>query len=383
MGAGHSKFGNRYDAHVTELAFESYRDAIENIDLEPDEIEFVAIGSAMAGVAYEEGLAAPLLMEYLGLNPSGTVRNEAACATGMASVHTAHHMIASGHVDVAMALGVEKMTEVDTPTMMEFIGRAGSYLWEFENFGLTFPGYYAIHATAHMDRFGTTEEDLAKISVKNHKYGAMNEKSYLRKETSVDEVMGSPVIAWPLKLFDCCPINDGSSAIILASKERAKEITDTPVWVTGLGSATCSTNLAGRKNFVGIESAQVASKKAYEMAGVGPEDVDVAEAHDCFTIAELMAYEDVGFCEKGEGKELVREGQNEIGGEHPVNPCGGLKSKGHPIGATGCAMIYELTNQLRGEAKPEGRQASIDNGVALAHNVGGTGHYCYVTILER
>ena len=383
VGVGQSKFGRRTECHVTELAFESFKEALEDCGLEQKDIEFASVGSAGAGAMYEEALVAPLLCEYLGLNPAGAVRCEAACATGMAAVHMAHHMVASGHVDVAMALGVEKMSEVDTPTMVEFIGRSGSYLWEFENFGLTFPGYYAIHATRHMWKFGTTEEHLAMIAVKNHKYGAMNPKAQFQRETTVDEVLRSPVIAWPLKLFDCCPITDGSATVILASEEKAGEITDTPVWVKGLGEATVPTNLARRSDYVGIESAVVASRKAYKMAGVGPEDIDVATAHDCFTIAELMAYEDLGFCEKGEGKKFVEEGQMYVGGKHPVNVDGGLKAKGHPIGATGCAMIYELTKQLRGEVKPSERQAPIKRGVALAHNVGGTGHYCYVTILGR
>lgn len=382
VGVGHSKFGRRADCHVTELAFESFKEALEDSDLRQEDIEFVSVGCAGAGGWNEEALIAPLLCEYLALNPTGTVRCEAACATGMAAVHTAYYTIASGHKDIAIALGIEKMSEVDTLTMVEFIGRAGSYLWEFENFGLTFPGYYAIHATRHMAKFGTKEEHLAMISVKNHKYGAMNPKAHLQKETTVDEVMRSPVIAWPLKLFDCCPITDGSATVILASEEMAKKITDTPIWINGIGEATVPTNLARRTDYVGIESAVVASRKAYEMAGVGPDDIDVATAHDCFTIAELMAYEDLGFCKKGEGKKHVEDGQMYVGGKHPLNVDGGLKAKGHPIGATGCSMIYELTKQLRGEV-PAGRQAPIKKGMALAHNVGGTGHYCYVTILGR
>lgn len=220
------------------------------------------------------------------------------------------------------------------------------------------------------------------IAVKSHKYGVLNPKAQFRKETTVDEVMSSPYIAWPLKLFDCCPITDGSATVIVASEDKAKEITDTPIWVKGVGTATCPTNLARREDYIGIEAAVEASRHAYKMAGVKPDDVDVATVHDCFSIAELMAYEDLGFCEKGEGKKFVEEGQMYVGGKHPVNVDGGLKSKGHPIGATGCAMIYELTKQLKGEAEP-GRQVPIKKGVALAHNVGGTGHYCYVTILGR
>lgn len=237
--------------------------------------------------------------------------------------------------------------------------------------------------TAHMDKYGTKEEDIAKVAVKNHHYGNLNEKSYLQRVIELEDAMDSDIIAWPLKLYYCCPINDGSASVIMASEEKAKEMTDDPVWVTGLGSGTSPVSLPNREDLYSIKSARVAAKKAYDMAGVGPEDIDVATVHDCFESAEIIAYEDLGFCEPGEGKELIREEQTYAGGEYPVNLCGGLKSKGHPIGATGTAMIYELNKQLREEVKEEERQAPIDNGVALAHNVGGTGHYSYVTILER
>ncbi|KXB04321.1 acetyl-CoA acetyltransferase [candidate division MSBL1 archaeon SCGC-AAA382A13] len=384
VGAGQSKFGNRLDVDVRELSAESFVEALEDADnLEKKNIEFASIGTAGAGQMYEEGLTAPVICEYLGLNPIGTQRTEAACATGTSAVHLIYNMIASGQIDIGLALGIEKMTEIPTRLMMEFIGRAGAYLWEFENFGPTFPGYYAILATAHMANFGTTEEDFAKVAVKNHKYGKMNEKAFLRKEIDIEEAMNSDLIAYPLKLYYCCPINDGSASVIMASEEKAKEMTDTPVWITGLGSGTSPVNLSNRDTFTGIKSAQVAAKQAYDMAGVKPEDIDVATVHDCFESAEIMAYEDLGFCEKGEGKSLIREGQTYAGGKYPVNLCGGLKSKGHPIGATGTAMIYELKKQLQEKAEPRERQASIDNGVALGHNVGGTGHYSYVTILER
>ncbi|KXA90640.1 acetyl-CoA acetyltransferase [candidate division MSBL1 archaeon SCGC-AAA259D14] len=384
VGAGQSEFGNRLDVDIKELSAESFVEALEDTEnLEKKDIEFASIGSVGAGLMFEEGLVAPLLCEYLGLNPIGTQRTEAACASGMSAVYLIYNMIASGQIDIGLAMGTEKMTEITTPLMMEFIGRAGSYFWEFENFGPTFPGYYAIYATAHMAKYGTTEEDFARVAVKNHKYGALNEKSYLRKEIDIETAMNSDIIAWPLKLYYCCPINDGAASIIMASEEKAKELTDSPVWITGLGSGTSPVNLANRKSFTSIESARVAAEKAYDMAGVGPDDVDVASVHDCFESAEIMAYEDLGFCENGEGKELIREKQTYADGDIPVNLGGGLKSKGHPIGATGAAMIYELHKQLLEKAKPSDRQASIDNGVALAHNVGGTGHYTFVTILER
>ncbi|MHA1583208.1 MAG: thiolase domain-containing protein [Candidatus Baldrarchaeia archaeon] len=384
IGVGNSKFGNRQDVNVTELAFEAVKPAIEDAGITPKDIEFVAVGSAGAGAWYEEALPTVIAAEYCGLTGAGLVRCEAACASGSAAVFTVYSAIASGQIDIGMALGLEKMREVDTPTVVELIGRAGYYLWEFHNFGMTFPAYYAIHATAHMAKYGTTEEDLALVAVKNHKYAAMNPVAHFQKEISVDDVLSSYPIAWPLKLYDCCPVTDGSAAVILASEEKVKELKiDTPVWIEGIGYSSGTGNLSKRDSYVGLKSAVIAAQKAYKMAGVGPEDIEVATVHDCFTIAEIMAYEDLGFCKKGEGPKLLREGQTEIGGKIPVNVDGGLKAKGHPIGATGCSMIYELTKQLREEAEKRQRQVPLKKYTALAHNVGGTGHYCYVTILRR
>jgi len=384
IGVGNSKFGNRQDVNVTELAFEAVKPALEDAGLTPKDIEFVAVGSAGAGAWYEEALPAVISAEYCGLTGAGLVRCEAACASGSAAVFTVYSAIASGQIDIGMAIGLEKMREVDTPTVVELIGRAGYYLWEFHNFGMTFPAYYAMHATAHMAKYGTTEEDLALVAVKNHKYGALNPVAHFQKEITIDEALSSYPIAWPLKLYDCCPVTDGSAAVILASEEKVKELKiDTPVWIEGIGASSGTGNLSKRDSYVGLKSAVIAAQKAYKMAGVSPEDIEVATVHDCFTIAEIMAYEDLGFCKKGEGPKLLREGQTEIGGKIPVNIDGGLKAKGHPIGATGCSMIYELTKQLREEAEKRQRQVPLKNYIALAHNVGGTGHYCYVTILRR
>jgi acetyl-CoA C-acetyltransferase len=212
----------------------------------------------------------------------------------------------------------------------------------------------------------------------------MNPIAHLRNKITVDDVLSSMMISSPLKLFDCCPVTDGAAAVVLASEEKIKELrVDAPVWVAGIGYAGGTANLSRRTDYVGLEASVVASRMAYRNAGVSPDQVEVAEVHDCFTIAEIMAYEDIGLCAKGEGAKLIREGQTEIGGKIPVNVDGGLKAKGHPIGTTGCSMIYELTKQLREEAVEKSRQVPLKNHIALAHNVGGTGHYCYVTILKR
>jgi len=384
IGAGCSKFGVRNDVTISELAFEAVKPSLEDADLSAQDIEFVALGSTGAGAWYEELLPAVVISEYCGMTKAGLVRCEAACASGSAAFFTAYSAIASGQADITMALGAEKMREIDSATAMEWIGRAGNYLWEFHNFGVTFPAYYALYANAHMAKYGTTEEDLALVAVKNHKYGSMNPIAHLRNKVSVEDVMSSMVIASPLKLYDCCPLTDGASSLVLASEEKVKELKiDTPVWIAGIGYSSGTANLSKRTDFVGLEASVLASQRAYKAAGIGPEQVEVAEVHDCFTIAEIMAYEDIGLCKKGEGVKLLRGGQTEIGGKIPVNMDGGLKAKGHPIGATGCAMMYELTKQLREEAVEKARQVPLRNYVALAHNVGGTGHYCYVTILRR
>jgi acetyl-CoA C-acetyltransferase len=383
IGIGNSKFGVRQDVNISELAFEAVRPALEDSRLEARDIPFVALGSVGAGAWYEELLPAVVVSEYCGMTGAGLVRCEAACASGSAAFFTAYSAIASGHADVAMAMGVEKMREIDSATAMEWIGRAGYYLWEFHNFGVTFPAYYALHANAHMAKYGTTEEDLALVAVKNHKYGSMNPIAHLQNKVTVDDVLNSMVIASPLKLYDCCPLTDGASALVLASEEKVKELgVDMPVWVAGIGYSSGTANLSKRNSYVGLEASVQASQRAFKAAGITPGQVDFAEVHDCFTIAEIMAYEDIGFCGRGEGVKLLREGQTEIGGKIPVNMDGGLKSKGHPIGTTGCSMIYELTKQLRGKAE-KGRQVPLKNNIGLAHNVGGTGHYCYVTILRR
>jgi acetyl-CoA C-acetyltransferase len=379
VGIGHSRFGRRTDVNIGELAFESIKEAVDDAGVDKKDIGNVVVGSA--GGWYEESLPAVVVDEYAGLTGAGTMRVEAACASGSAAVKAAYNIILSGEADIAMAVGVEKMTEVDTPTSVELIGRAGSYMWEFENYGMTFPAYYALYAVAHMNKFGTTEEDMSRVSVKAHHYGAMNPLAQFQKEITLEKAMGSQVVSWPLKLYDACPLTDGSAAVILASESVAKKLSDTPVWIRGVGYSSDTANLSRRVDYVGLSAAVAAAKLAYSRAKVSPGQIDVATAHDCFTIAELMAYEDLGFCKKGEAANMIREGQTELGGKIPVNLDGGLKAKGHPIGATGVSMAVEITKQLRGEA---GRnQAPVRNGLGLIHNIGGTGHYAYVTILSR
>jgi acetyl-CoA C-acetyltransferase len=246
--------------------------------------------------------------------------------------------------------------------------------------GMTFPGLYALMATAHMHAYGTTERHLAMIGVKNHYHGSLNPKAHMQKEVTLEAALSARMVAWPLKLYDCSLITDGASCLILTEPELAHRFTDSPVQIVGSGQASDSIALHERDSFTSLVAAKVASKKAYEMAAVEPGDMDFAEVHDCFTIAELIAYEDLGFCEPGEGKRLVENGETRLGGRIPVNTSGGLKAKGHPVGATGTGQAYEVYLQLTGQA---GKRQVKDAEVGLTHNVGGSGATAAVHIYRR
>jgi acetyl-CoA C-acetyltransferase len=251
-------------------------------------------------------------------------------------------------------------------------------MWE-SPFGPTMPAYYAMHARAHMDRYGTTEEQLALVSVKNHMYGAKNPYAMFQKEITIDDVLKSRIVASPLKLYDCCANADGATCIILAAEKLARKFTDTPVWLAGLGLASSPMSLTSRSEFASFECSVLAAKQAYKMAKVTAHQIDVAEVHDSFTSAEIMNYEDLGFCKRGEGGKFVEEGQPYIGGKMPVNVDGGLLSKGHPVGATGAAHIISIAKQLRNEAEAN----QVPNAkLGLAHNIGGIGMYAVCTVLR-
>ena len=381
IGVGMSRFGKRTDARIDELAWEAFSEALQDSGVTQKDIDQFVVSSL--GGWSSEFLPAVVVGEYCGLASKPTMRVEAACASGSAAAFQSYLAVASGQADMAAAIGVEKMSESPMPTTVEFIGRAGNYFWEFENFGLTFPGYYALYATAYMDKYGAKEEDFAEVAVKNHYYGSMNSKAQYQKTVSVEEVMKSRYIAWPVKLLDSSPITDGSAAVIFANAERAKHFVKEPVWIRSIGVSSGTANLSKRKDFLGLDAAQTASQQAFRKAGIAdPKSAfDVAEVHDCFTIAEVLAYEDLGIAEKGQGFKMAKEHQTYKGGLLPANLSGGLKAKGHPIGATGLVMLAELKRQLLQEVGGQ-RQADIKKGWALAHNIGGTGHYAYVTTLS-
>ena len=379
---GISKFGKRHDINVFDLAYESVKEVFDEGVVSPEDIDYVIFTTT--GFTPEFSPAG-VYLEYLGLNPKGFHRVEAACASGSAGVYTAYHMIKSGLADNILVIGLEKMRDLDTPTAVEYLARLGCYFWEVREYGITFPGYYSLFMTRYMYEYGATEEDFCRVAVKNHFYGARNPKAQYQREIDIDTCLNSMYVARPIKLYDSSPLTDGSSAVILSSEDWIKKNSvDTPIWIEGFGSASMPASLTNRNSFTSIESAKIAADIAYKMAKIDDpvRRIDVATVHDCFTIAEILAYEDLGFAPPGKGIELIRNGETYIGGKIPVNLDGGLKAKGHPVGATGEAMFVEIVKQLRNEAE-RGRQADIKEGYGLTHNVGGVGQYAYVSILRR
>ena len=378
VGIGHGKFGVRSDASLRELAFEAVKACLDDAGIPLKEVDSMVTG--IAGDEFALGLQpSAQVHDYIGFHPRPNFRVEGACATGSIALRTGIMNVASGLADVVLVVGVEKMTEVPTSTATEIMGKAGDSIWEYP-FGTTFPGYYAMIANAHMAEYGTTEEQLAMVSVKNHYYGSLNPYAHMQKAIDLQKALTSFTVAYPLKLYDCSLITDGAAAVIIASEERTKAISKKPVWIVGSGLATDTLRLGDRKSLTSILAAREAARIAYKMAGVGPADIDVANVHDCFTIAEIVAYEDLGFCERGEGGKLIAAKETYVGGKIPVNVDGGLKSKGHPIGATGVSMAIEITKQLRGEA---GERQVKNPEIGLAHNVGGTGQVVAVHIFRR
>jgi acetyl-CoA C-acetyltransferase len=377
IGVGHGVFGRRSDATVQELAFEAFRDALKDAGIGPSAIDASVIGSVPE---YHKQRSLPgVVQEYLGLNPKPTWLTEVACASGSAAIRTAWLSIRAGIHRIVAVIGCQKMTELSTPEILALMGRVGEVQWE-SIFGTTFPAYYALFAQRHMHEFGTTREQMCDVAIKNHHYGAKNPNALFRKEITREQALASEEVSSPLCVYDCCANADGAACVILATEEVTLEGPRTPVWLDGMGCATASMSVLRRPNLVGLPSAETAAAQAYGMAGVTPADIDVADVHDCFTIAEIMAYEDLGFCPKGEGGRFAAERQTYIGGKVAVNVDGGLKAKGHPIGATGVSMTVEIVKQLRGECGP--RQVP-EAKLGLTHNVGGIGQYCFVQVLRR
>jgi len=375
VGVGQSNFSRRCSISIKELAFEAFKEAMDGLEIANKDIDASIICSSL----YDKQRSAENpIAEYLGLNPKPTFLIENACAASSTGLRVAWSLIKSGLHKIVAVIGIEKMSGQTSREAAEMMGRAYDITWE-SSFGLTMPAGYAMHARAHMAKYATTEEQLAKVRVKNSYYSVKNPKAAYQKALSLEEILDSMPVSLPLKMLDCCANADGASCIILAEGDIAKEITRIPIWISGLGAAS-NTGVARRESFTSLVCAKEAANQAYSMAGVDPRDIDVAEVHDCFTIAEIMAYEDLGFAKQGEGPRLIEERETYLEGKIPVNVDGGLLCKGHPIGATGGSQIRTIVMQLRGEA---GEVQVKDAEIGLVHNIGGIGHYANVTILRR
>jgi acetyl-CoA C-acetyltransferase len=382
IGVGQSRFVRAYSGSVRELAFEAYQEAVTDAGMTAADIDATVVCSAPE---YDKQRSpAGVIAEYLGLNPQPTFYAETLCSSSSTGLKLAYAMVASGLHQAVMVVGFQIMSQLSSEESQERMGRGADIQWE-SPFGTMMPAYYAMHAQAHMARYGTDLEDLARVRVKSATYGQLNEKGMIRKPVSLEQFSDpehffSGPVASPLRGGDCCANADGSSCMIVVSEEKAKAFNQKPVWIKGIGAASAPVNMAGREKLTGLAVAEEAGRQAYAMAGIGPGEVDVAEVHDCFTIAEIMAYENLGFAEPGEGPALIRAGETYKEGRIPVNVDGGLLSKGHPIGATGGSQIRTIVLQLRGDA---GEIQVPDAAIGLVHNIGGVGLYGNVTILGR
>jgi len=380
VSAGLSKFGKREGLYGRELFAEAAGEAFDRCPKLDPKKDVQALFVGHMGESYEhQGHTGATMADWAGLLHVPATRTEAACGSSGVALRAGIYAVLSGLCDVVMVGGVEKMTHRTTPEVTEFLAMASDYPFE-QWHGITFPGLFALMATAHMHKYGTTERQLGMVAVKNHYHGSLNPKAHMQKEITLEMALSSRVIAWPLKLYDCSLITDGASCVILTKPELAKKYTDTPVHIIGSGQASDTIGMYEREGFTSLAAAKIAAKQAYEMAGVKPEDVDCAEVHDCFTIAEIIAYEDLGFCKPGEGGKLVEKDETRLGGRLPVNTSGGLKAKGHPVGATGTGQAYEMYLQLTGNAdKRQVKNAEI----GVTHNVGGSGATAAVHVYRR
>jgi acetyl-CoA C-acetyltransferase len=407
VGAGMGKFGTYKDKSSRDLFVEAFQEMKTSVDkgLENKDIEAIYIGCFSSDLFEGQGHIAPLMTDWVGLVPKPATRIEDACASSGAALRQGILAIASGLYDIVLVGGVEKMTDLPTERVTDTLAAASDVLYEAPA-GFTFPGVFGAVATAHMKQYGTKLEHFLQVAIKNHDNGALNPKAQFG---SIKSIMASrikrakekgqpiptwedemdflkdsavnPVVAWPMRLFDCSPISDGAACLLLVAEDIANSFTDLPIYIIGTGHASDHA-LYQKPNFTSFPATQLAAKEAYEMAGVEAKDIQIAEVHDCFTVAEIVATEDLGIFPPGEGAKAIETGLTARTGAKPVNTSGGLKSKGHPVGATGIAQVIEIWQQLRGQAGA--RQVPIqDLRLGLTHNLGGSGATCIVHIYER
>jgi len=379
IGVGMTKYGEHWNYGLKDLIAEAGINAIKDAGITGADIEMIIGGSMSSGMFIGQEHTGALFADYMGLNPKPAIRAEAACASSSVAMRVGYMAIASGLHDCVAVGGAEKMTDVYGSQATTTL--AGAMDMDNEAFfGLTFPGVYALIAKRHMYQYGTTREQLAMVAVKNHANAFHNPKAQYQKKITIDDVLKSQLVADPLRLLDCSPIADGAACVILVPAEKARKYTDTPVYIKATTQASDTLSLYMRKDITTMMATVQAAREAYKIAGIGPEKIQLAEVHDCFTINEIVSIEDLGFCKKGEGGKMVESGQNEIGGKIPINTSGGLKAKGHPVGATGAGQIVEIVEQLRGEA---GKRQVSGAETGLTHNVGGSGSTVVVHILSR
>ena len=376
LGAGSTKYGKLEDS-ITDITLQASVDAIESAGIESKDIKAGYISNVF-GVADKQVHLGPVVMSNLGISDRPSLSIESACGSGSVSFREAYANVAAGFYDVVLVTGVEKVTHTGTEWTTTYFSYCSDFFYEGQA-GASFPGLFASMARAYIHEFKATEEDFAQVAVKNHDNGLLNPKAHLRKKITIDDVMNSAVVASPLKLYDCCPFSDGASAVILCNEKFAKDHGADYIEVLGSGRGGSPAALQGREHLTTIPSTRIAADAAFKMAGITPKDIDFAEVHDCFTIAEVVDTEDLGFFEKGKGIEAVREDQTKLNGQISINPSGGLKSKGHPIGATGVGQIVEVYDQLTGNA---GARTVKNAKIGLTHNFGATGASCAVHIFQ-
>jgi acetyl-CoA C-acetyltransferase len=375
VGVGMTRFGELWESSLRSMFAEAASAALT--DAGADHLDGLYVGSMAPGQFVGQEHLGPLMAAQIGMAGIPAMRVESACASGGAALRAAFIEVASGMSDLVMAAGVEKMN--DGSDVTEVLATASDQ--ELEAFhGVTFPALYAMIARAHMETYGTTVEEMSWVSVKNHKHGAMNPCAQFPREVTLDQVMNSSKVADPLRLLHCSPVSDGAAAVLLCPLEQASRYSEHPVKIMGTGAATASLNLADRPDPAILDAVRESGDRAYEMAGIEPKQVHVAEVHDCFAIAEICCIEALGFVAPGKGGEAAQSGYTALGGALPVNTSGGLKSKGHPVGATGIAQAIEVVEQLRGAG---GDRQVKDAAIGLTQNMGGSGASSIVHIFGR
>jgi acetyl-CoA C-acetyltransferase len=377
VGIGKTNFGAFADRDLRSLAVEAGQKALDNAHAKPSQVEAFYLGNFAGPSFVGQNHLAPYVAAGLGITGVPATRFEAACASSGAAFFQAVQAVAAGIYDAVLVTGVEKMTSQSTPKVTEILAAAGDVGTEGRA-GATFPALFAMIARRHMYQYGTTREMLAAVAVKNHANGAKNPAAHMRKVISMEQALAGKPIADPLTVYDCSLISDGAAAVVITAFERASEFTDKPVRVLGIAQTSDYLALDEKDDITTLRAVQTSSDKAYKMAGVQPSDIQFAELHDCFTIAEILAIEDLGFVKKGEGGPYSLAGCTSLNGPRPINTSGGLKSKGHPVGATGVGQICDITIQIRGEA---GERQVKRNTLGLAQNLGGSGATSVVTIL--